>query len=99
MSNERIRIGPSITLEYPEGKVGLLRGLMDPNQSPGPTKWTCAVVLDEDKKLCYFKILEHRVPDSSEINDLREYFKSLGYRLGNWERAKNGKELKQVSVR
>ncbi len=98
MSDERIRIGDAITLEYPPGVVGILRRLVDPAQSPGDTEWTCVVVIDVDK-CCTMKILRGRVPNRLERRQLIKYFKDQGCHVGEWFRAKNGKPKKRVMVK
>lgn len=98
MTDERIRIGEAITLEYPPGTVGILRCLVDPAQSPGDTEWTCVVVIDKNKR-CTIKILRGRVPNHRERRQLIKYFKAQGCHGGGWSRAKNGKNYKTVLIK
>lgn len=98
MTDERIRIGEAITLEYPPGTVGILRCLVDPAQSPGDTEWTCVVVIDDDK-CCTIKILRGRAPNGLERRQLIRYFNSQGCYVGEWFRAKNGKKLKKITMK
>jgi len=98
MTDERIRIGEAITLEYPHGTVGILRCLVDPAQSPGDTEWTCVVVIDKNKR-CTIKILRGRVPNGLERRQLIKYFKAQGCHGGGWSRRKNGKPKKDITVK
>lgn len=97
MSSERIRIGDAITLEMPRGTVGLVRCLTDPTQSPGDVEWSCAVVIDDNKK-CTIKILNGmRAPTGTEVKQLILYFKAHGCH-GGWLRHKNGRKPKEVII-
>ena len=98
MSEERIRVGEAITLEMLHGTVGLLRCLTDKNISPGSVEWSCAVVIDNNKK-CHIKILNgSRGPTLTEVRQLKNYFKSQGCH-GEWHRYKNGRTPKKVIVK
>ena len=94
----RIWISDNITLQYPEGIVGFIRGLSIPLQSPGPTDWTCAIVID-DKGECDINVLEGvRGPTIREVKQLVKYFTGLGY-TGEWGRFKFGKPTKTISIK
>ena len=93
----RIWISDTLTLEYPEGVVGLIRCLSKPLESPGPTEWACAVVIDNNT--CTIKILNgSRGPTLTESKQLIKYFRSLGY-TGGWDRFKAGKPPKTISIK
>ncbi len=95
----RVRVGDNITIEYPQGIFGIIRCLTDPTQSPGPVEWTCVAVIDANKK-CTIKILndKKRRPSYREIRQLKKYFIDLGCH-GGWLRAKDGRPLKEVTVK
>lgn len=97
-SGERIRIGEAITLEFPPGEIGFLRCLVDPSQSPGDVEWSCAVVIDENKK-CTLNIFNgKRVPNRKEIRAMKKFFFGHGCD-GEWNRNHNGKPPKKILVK
>ena len=74
-------VSDNITIEYPKGVVGLIRCMSIPLESPGPTEWVCAVVIDNNK--CTIKILNgSRGPTVTKSKQLIKYFRSLGYTVG-----------------
>jgi len=94
----RIWISDTLTLEYPEGVVGLIRCLSNPLESPGPTEWACAIVIDS-KGECKIKILNGtRGPTLKETKQLIKYFSGLGY-TGGWNRYKKDKNPKIVVIK
>ena len=95
---ERIWIGDNITIEFPEGVVGLIRCLSIPGKSPGPTEWACAIVLNTDGT-CVMKILNGtRCPKLKEINQIKKHFIAQGY-TGTWHRYKPNKPHKTVTIK
>jgi hypothetical protein len=98
MTLNRIWVGGQVTIEPVTGKAYVVRRPTDKKHSPGPNDWTCIAVVDS-KKCCNIKILNGlRSPTRKEINQLWEYFQSLGCTSGRWERHKHGKPAKEVIV-
>jgi len=98
MTNERIRIGEAITLEYPPGIIGFLRCLTDPTHSPGDVEWSCAIV-ENDTHIAVNIFCGKRVPSQKEIDELTDYFTARGFSEGTWYRFKNGKKRKRVIIK
>lgn len=94
----RILISENISLEYPTGKVGFLRCLVDPAQEPGDVNWSCAVVISDNMELRAAILKGGKRPMTiSEVKLLKEYFQSQGCH-GGWGRYHNGKPHKEIYI-
>lgn len=97
----RIWISDSITMEKIEGQGYILRRPSNKEVSPGPNNWTCVLVING--KNASIKILESRHGSPgfriAESKQLKKYIQAMGCEIGEWERHKEDRPAKTVTVK